>query len=99
MTTIADLSGLSNLNGIGDVATFANTQTNGILFFGYSIILFIVLLLAFKRFSFTKGFMAASWILFILTGILWFGGFMIILFPIIYLIMSIAGVVFVWLEA
>lgn len=98
MTTIAELQPLSNVTDIGGTAQFANNITNGILFFGFSIVLFIVLLLAFKRFSFNKGFMASSWIMFLLTSILWFGGFMIIAWPILYLIMSIAGVIWVWFD-
>ena len=98
MTTLNDLNALQNVSSLSDVATVANNWTSGVLFFGFSIVLFLVLLLAFKRFAFAKGFMAASWIMFILTSILWFGGFMAITYPIIYLVLSVVGVIIVWLE-
>lgn len=98
MTTLADLQQLQNVTDISGAATFANNVSNGILFFGFTLIMFIILLLAFKRFSFAKGFMAASWIMFLLSSILWFGGFVNVIFPILYLIASVIGVIFVWLD-
>lgn len=74
--------------GIGELALCANNSTGGILF-GFGLLAFtIILLFAMKRYEFDNGMLAVSWLMFLISGILAYGGFLPILFPLGFLVVA-----------
>ena len=84
-----DLGNLSNVQNTFDVVTYANSVSEGILFTGLMVVLFVILLLIFKRYTFERGFLAASWIMFLISVIVWFLKLIPIGVPITFLVSAV----------
>ena len=91
-----NITGLQEALNIGEVALFANTASNGILFGFFFIGLFFIMILSFRGFEFSKSFLTASFICFIASSIASYGGFLNIIFPLAFIIMTAVGGLFVW---
>jgi hypothetical protein len=85
-----NISGIQNASGFGEVAVWTNNSVNGLLFTGGLYILFVILLLVFKSKgeSIIVSLSAASWIMFIISGLFWFGKMVSWMLPIQFLIVA-----------
>lgn len=94
-----DLTCLTNATDWGVMAGCANTATEGTLFGGISIALFFVLLIGLRRgggWNMDDALLVSSFALFILTGILSYGGFVNIIFPLGFLALLAFTGLYVW---
>ena len=91
-----NISGLTGALNIGEVALFANTASNGILFGFFFIGIFFIMMFSFKGFEFGKSILTASFICFLLSAIAVYGGFLNIIFPLAFLIMMALSGLYVW---
>ena len=83
---------LTNLTTDPSVATVfieANKFTGLLLFSFLTIAMFFILLMALKKWEFSSSLIVAGWVSFVLSAILAYGGWVNIIFPLIYL--AIAG--------
>jgi len=81
-----NISQLANIEAVSELAVYANTVTDN-LFFGFVIIgLFFIMLFILKRWEFDKALLSSSFACFILSIILVYGGFLSIMFALVFLI-------------
>lgn len=83
---------LTNLTSDPSVSSFlltANNYAGGILFGILSVALFFILLMTLKKWEFASALLVSGWVCFVLSSILWWGGFLNIIYPLGYL--AIAG--------
>lgn len=73
---------------VSDLAFYANSSVDGVLFGFFSIAIFFVILMALKRWDFEDALLTASFLSFMISGIAAFGGFIHIIFPLAYLVMT-----------
>lgn len=76
-----DITNATNISGVYDIAEFANQASNGILFNGFIIVVFFIMLLVLKKYDFDKAFLASSWLAFILSLVGWSIGLVNVLLP------------------
>lgn len=71
-----NLTNLTTVDGLGDLVTFANEVTRQ-HFTGFMLLaLFIIMLMALKRYGFSQALLASSWAAFLLSLLLTFGDLM-----------------------
>ena len=78
---------LTNLTTDPSVATVfieANNFTDSLLFSFLTIAMFFILLMALKKWEFSSSLIVAGWVSFVLSAILAYGGWVNIIFPLIY---------------
>lgn len=91
---VYNISGFQNSTTIGEVMIFTNNTVNGLLFGGFMIGLFIVLMMLLKKFAFDEALLSSSFACFVLSSLLAYGGFLNILFPLGFLvIMGFTGLI------
>lgn len=83
----------------GDIATAANSATDGVLFGGLSIALFFVFVVSLKKsggWGIDESLLASSFACFVLTAVLAYGKYVTVIFPLSYLaILAFTGL-YVW---
>ena len=91
-------SAMQNATTIGEIFVLANTATTG-LFFGLSTValFFIILFYGLVRNEFDNVLMIDSFICFVISAFLAYGGFISIIFPLAYLIMLAFSALLVWM--
>ena len=94
-----NLTNLTAAQDLGDLAVVANNFSNGVLFAGGTVAIFFITLILLSRNpnnDFANSLLVSSFVSFILSGMLAFGGYINILFPLGYLIiLSLTGLL-VW---
>jgi hypothetical protein len=83
----------------GGIATCANTATEGNMFGGLTVGLFFVFLLALRKgggWGVEESVLASGFSLFVLSGVLAYGGFVNIMYPLGYLIITAFMGLYVW---
>lgn len=92
-----NLTNLTSATNIGQVAVYANNASDGVLFGFLSIAMFIIMLLALKRYEFDDSLLTASFLSFLLAGIAAYAGLLNIIFPLGYLIILALTGMYVWI--
>lgn len=82
-----NVSELYNATSISDLTLYANNATDGVLFGFFMIGIFLVMMFALKRWEFDDSLLASSFACFILSGILSYGGYLNMIFPLGFLAM------------
>lgn len=85
---------LTSATGIGDLVSFANNATDGVLAVVMLIVIFIIMLVALKRYDFDDALLASSWVTFLLSIFLRFAGFLPLIWALGFL--AIAGFATLW---
>lgn len=80
-----NLTDLQNSQGVYDVIVYANDSTTGILGMLLMIAIFIVMLMALKRYQFPRALLASSFVCFILSSILVYIKWLNFMFPLGFL--------------
>jgi hypothetical protein len=88
-----NLTNLTNADGMYAVASFANQVSGQLLFSGFLIIIFLIILLALKKYGFENGLLVASWTTFILSLMLWSIELVNAFYPVLLLLIA-AGTAF-----
>ena len=92
-----NLSKIQEALTVSDVATAANEYSQGVLYGFFMIGIFIVFLMAFKfRNDFDESLLVSSFICFVISGIATYGGFLNIIFPLTFLILTVMTGFWVW---
>lgn len=92
-----NLTNLTSATQVSDVALFANSASNGILF-GFGLIgVYIILLIALMRFDFDSNLLASSFVMFVLSSVLAFGEFVSMMFPLGFLLILALTGLFVYM--
>lgn len=92
-----NLINLTSSTNLGEVAIFANNVSQGVLFgFGMIALFFIMLLAIKKNADFDESLLASSFLSFILSIILAYGGMLNIKFPIGFLFISCLTALFLY---
>jgi len=89
---------MTNVTGLGSLATYTNDATGGIIFSGGIIVFFIivlVLLLKFER-PFEESLTVSAWLFFIVSLFFWVGNFISLLFPLFFLAVSGFGTLYLF---
>ena len=84
---------------VSKLFSVANSYTSNSLIGMFSIVFFFVLLSVLKKFDFKDAFISASFISFVIGGLLSFAGFLNFTFPILYLTMAAAGILIKYLSS
>ena len=93
-----NISLLTTAGNAGALATASNTYSEGILFGMGSIVFFFIFLLALKRSNdFDEALIVSSFISFVLAGILTYGEYLNIIFPLVYLILTALTGFYIWM--
>ena len=85
---VYNLTNITNAQTLGDGAMFANEVTGGMFWTWAMIAFFLVFVMVLKRFSFESAFLAASWIMFVLSLFLAYGEFVSLIVPLAFLAMA-----------
>ena len=92
-----NLTNLTNAVDMGDLASYSNTASEGILFGLGTIIIFFLMLLSLKvNNDFDDALIVSSFICFVLASILTFGKYIHIIFPLGFLILSALTGLLMW---
>jgi len=92
-----NLTNLTNGSGMGDVALFANNASDGILYGLGIIAIFFIIFMALKKSSdFAEALITSSFLCFIISGILVYGGFLNIIYVLVFLILTAFSALFMW---
>ena len=95
--TLYNLSELTDSGNVGGVATAANSYSDGILFGMGTIIFYFIMLLSLKRSNdFDEALLSSSLIMFVISGVFTYGGYVNIIFPLAYLAMTAFTGFFMW---
>lgn len=91
-------TGLNTLSDFQALAYYTNNMTDGILFGGGVIVLFIVLLLVLIRNDrdFGDALTVSSWSFFIISALLWFASLIPTLYPLGFLFLAGFGTMFMY---
>lgn len=79
---------LTNLTGVekaSDLVSFGNEVTGGLLVGLLCVGLFFVFLFRLKRWDFDEALLVSSFIVFVISGLLAFGGFVQLYYPLVFL--------------
>ena len=77
-----NITKLTDASNVGELVLVANSEgTGGVLFGFFMVAIFLIILLALKRYSFENGFLVASFMSFIISSIAVYCGFLNIIFP------------------
>lgn len=92
-----NISDLTSATKVSEVVLFANSTSNGVLF-GFGLIsFFVIILIALIRYDFDTVLLVDSFIMFILSGFLAYGGFVSIFFPLAFLLLMILSGLYVYM--
>lgn len=80
-----NLTLLKDADLVSDIFTYANDASNGTLFGIFTIVIFFTMLLIFKKWEFDEALLSSSFLSFVLSAILAYGGFVGIIYPLAYL--------------
>ena len=69
-----DLTNLTSSTSFSDIAKYSNASTNGVLFIGFILVLWLVLFLAFYKHGTFRAMTAASWISTVVSIFLYMAG-------------------------
>lgn len=91
---------IQNATSPGVLAACSNTATDGLLFGGLSVALFIILLIGLRRggYPVEDTVLVSSFALFIITAIMAYGKFLNIYYPLAYLIILAFTGLYVWVS-
>jgi hypothetical protein len=87
---MVDVTNISSINSISDLAAFTNNETSGLLFTGGIIVLFIVMLLILTKneWDFVNSLSTTGWIFFIVSGFMWLSHLIPAAIPLLFLFIS-----------
>ena len=80
-----NITGLTSAETVADIVVFANESTGNFLFGLFILAIFFIMLMVMRKYEFTDTLLTSSFVCFILSAILSYGGFLNILFPIGFL--------------
>jgi hypothetical protein len=87
---MVDVTNLSAINSLSDLATYTNNETSSLLFTGGIVTLFIVMVLMLVRneWEFVNALSVSGWIFFIVSGFLWLSHLIPAVMPLLFLFIS-----------
>ena len=88
MADYYNLTGLTNSTNLVELFTFANTTVDGLLFGLLIIGIFLVMLMAMKQWELEKALVSSSFVCFILSSIMFYAGWLHIMYPLTFLIIT-----------
>lgn len=95
-----NISQLTDAGNVGELVLAANAEgTGGVLFGFFMVALFVIMLLSLKRYSFLDTLVVSSFVCFLISGFLVFGGMLNFLFMAGFLILLVIGGGLMWLES
>jgi len=83
-----NLTELQDADTISGIFTFANTNTGGLLLGLGMLSIFFVMLLVLKRYEFQDAMLSSSFVCFILSLILSYGGWLNFMYPLVFLLLA-----------
>jgi len=83
-----NMTQLQQATTVSGLFQYANDATGGIMIGLFMIAVFFVMLMMFLKHGFISALLASSFICFLLSGILAYGGLMKIVFPILFLLLA-----------
>lgn len=89
-----DLTNLTNTTGIASKVLFANQVSDGFIFIGLILAIFLVVLLSLKRYEFDKAFFVASFVSFVIAAFASYGGFINIIWTFVFLILTALSAIY-----
>jgi len=92
-----NITSLTESLNFGELALWANAASDGVLFGFFTIAIFFVVVLALKRYDFADGLLVGAFVSFVISGILTYGGFLNIIFPLCFLIIVALSGFYVWM--
>ena len=93
---MADISNLTGITNTYDIAKFANEASGGILFNGFILIVFFIMLLVLKKYDFDRALLASSWLAFIISVIGWSIGLVNVLTPLFFIFITALTGLYIW---
>lgn len=96
MIRMYNLTNLTLAMNFGDVVVYANSVSSGYLFGMFSIGLFFIILMAFRRAPFAESLLTASFLSFVLAAIAGYAGLLNVIFALAYLILLALTGLYVW---
>jgi len=93
-----NITGFTNAETVADIVVFANESTGNILFGLFILALFFIMLMTMRKYEFTDTLLTSSFVCFVLSAILSYGGFLNILFPIGFLAILSFTTLYVWMN-
>jgi len=93
------MSLLTNATGVTDLVDAANVFSGNVLLVFLSLAVFFVFFFILKRYDFDRALLASSFISFILSAFLAYGGFLGIMWPLIYLGIAAFTALYMWAES
>ena len=88
MDTPYNLTALTDATTVSSMAVVANNIVDQILFGIFMLAIFFVMLMALKRYDFDNALLSSSFVCFILSMLLLFGGLINFMFPLLFLTIS-----------
>ncbi len=95
---MVDMTNISSIDSLQGLAYYTNSMTGEILFTGGVVVLYFVMIMVLLKNDtpFINGFTAASWSMFVLSGLLWFAELVPTIFVLGFLIASAFGTLFLY---
>lgn len=84
-TTPYNLTLLKDADLVSDIFVYANDASNGTLMGIFVIVIFFVMLMVFKRWEFDEALLSSSFLSFVLSAILAYGGYIGLVYPLTFL--------------
>lgn len=96
MAPVYNMTQLAKVKSLSSLMTYANSATNNILFGLFIVAIFFVMLLILKKWEFVKSFTSSSFACFVLSAVLFYGGYLHFMFALLFLIFTAFGGLFLY---
>ena len=91
-----NITELQTSEGIADIVSFANNGTGGVFLSFFVFAIFIIIILALKRYGFEQALLVAAWVSFMISLFFYVGSMVNLFIPLTFLIIGALTAFYVW---